>query len=125
MQTAVQILDSLNDVLHFILVLGLNLAGLTNGNVDSELDSSSGGGQPTGGGICLRCEADFVLARIGSREVEPARVAVPLRHNAVVIVEGLINGDLHLDAVIDRIGAGLRVDNFGLIATCLLFNHHN
>lgn len=46
LQPAVQILDSLNDILDFVLVLSLDLAGLTNGKVDGDLDGAWGVGQP-------------------------------------------------------------------------------
>lgn len=113
-QTAVQILDPLNDILDFVLVLSLNLAGLTNGKVDSELDGARRVGQPAGGGIRLRCEADSMLASICGREMKASRVAVPLGHNAVIIVEGLLDGDVHLQAVVDRVGTALSIDDFRL-----------
>lgn len=124
MQPAVQILNPLHDILDFVLVLSLNLAGLTNGNVDGELDGARRVGQPAGGDIRLRCEADSVLAGICGGEVEATRVAVPLGHNAVVIVEGLLDGDVHLQGMVDRVGAALGVDNFCLETAYLWFNHH-
>lgn len=114
MQPAVQILDPLHDILDFVLILSLNLAGLTNGKVDGELDGARRVGQPAGGSIRLRCEADSVLARIRGGEMEATRVAVPFGHDAVVIVEGLLDGDVHLQAMVDRVGAALGVDDFRL-----------
>lgn len=113
-QPAVQILDTLHDILDFVLILSLNLAGLTNGKVDGELDGAQRVGQPAGGGIRFRCEADSVLARIRGGEMEATRVAVPLGHDAVIIVEGLLDGDVHLQAMVDRVGAALGVDDFRL-----------
>lgn len=113
-QPAVQILDPLHDILDFVLILSLNLAGLTNGKVDGELDGAQRVGQPAGGGIRLRCEADSVLARIRGREMEATRVAVPFGHDAVVIVEGLLDGDVQLQGMVDRVGAALGVDDFRL-----------
>jgi hypothetical protein len=113
-QPAVQILDPLHDILDFVLILSLNLAGLTNSKVDGELDGAQRVGQPAGGGIRFRCEADSVLARIRGGEMEATRVAVPFGHDAVVIVEGLLDGDVHLQVMVDRVGAALGVDDFRL-----------
>lgn len=118
----VEILDPLHNVLDFVLVLGLNVASLTNGKVDDDLDGARGIGQPAGASIRLRCEADFVLAAIRGGEMEATRVAFPLGHNAVVIVEGLVDGDEHLQGVVDRVGAGLGVNNFRLETAYLLIN---
>jgi hypothetical protein len=116
-QPAVQVLDTLDNILHLILILGLDLASLANGKVDSDLDGAPGGAQPVGGSISLGCEADFVLAGVGGREVEAARVAVTLGHNAVVVVEGLFDGDEDMHVVVDRVSTGLRIENFGLKTT--------
>lgn len=116
-QPAVQILDTLNNVLHLILVFSLDLAGLTNGKVDGEFDGAPGVAQPAGDSISLGCEANSVLAGIRRREVEAARVAITFGHNAVVIVEGLLNGNEHLQVVVDRVITGLRIEDFGLEAT--------
>lgn len=112
MQAAVQILDPLHNILDLVLILSLNLAGLTNGKVNGELDGAERVGQPAGGGIRFRCEADSVLARIRGGEMEATRVAVPLGHDAVIIVKGLLDGDVYLQGMVDRVGAGLGVENF-------------
>lgn len=117
-QPAVQILDPLHNVLHLILVFGLDLAGLTNGNVNADLDSTQRRRHEAGGGIGLRREADSVLAGVGSGEMEAARVAVALGNNSVVIVEGLFNGDEHLHVVVDCVGVGLRLEDMCLEAAC-------
>jgi hypothetical protein len=49
--------------------------------------------------------------------VEAARVAVTLGHNAVVVVEGLFDGDEDMHVVVDRVSTGLRIENFGLKTT--------
>lgn len=118
LQPAVQVLHTLNDILHLVLVLGFDLAGLANGNVDGELDSAQGVAQPAGGGVRLGCEANPVLTGVGSREMEATGVAVTLRNNAVVIVEGLLNGDEHLHVMVDGVGSGLGIDDLALETTC-------
>jgi hypothetical protein len=115
-QPAVQVLDTLNDILHLVLVLGLDLAGLANGKVDGDLDGAPGVAPQAGDSISLGREADFVLASVRGREVEAARVAVTLGNNAVVIVEGLFDGNEHMHVVVDRVGTGLRIENFGFKA---------
>lgn len=119
LQPAVQVLDTLNDILHLVLIFGFNLAGLADGDVDSKLDSTQGVAQPAGGGVRLGGEANPVLTGVGSREVEATGVAVTLGNNAVVIVEGLLNGDEHLHVVVDGVGPGLGIDDLALETTCL------
>lgn len=111
-QSAVHILDPLHDILDFVLVLRLNLAGLTNGKVDSDLDGAQRVGQPAGGGVRFRCEADSVLAGIRGGEVEATRMAIPLGYDAVVIVEGLLDSDVHLQVMVDGVDAALGVQDF-------------
>lgn len=122
LQPAVQILDPLHNILDFVLVLSLDFAGLTNGKVDGDLDGAWGVGQPARRGIRLRCEADFVLASIRGGEVKTTRVAVPLGHDAVVIVKGLVDGDEHLQVMVDQVAAALGVDDFRLETAYLWFN---
>lgn len=55
-----------------------------------------------------------MLAGIRSGEVEATRVAVPLGHDAVVIVKGLVDGDEHLQVMVNQIVAALGVDDFRL-----------
>lgn len=117
LEPAVQVLDTLDDILHLVLVLGFDLAGLSNGNVNSELHSTGGVAQPGRGGVRLGREADSVLTSVGSREVEATGVAVTLGYNAVVVVEGLLDGDEHLHVVVDVVGSGLGIDDLALIAT--------
>lgn len=123
-QPAVQILDPLHNVLHLILVLGLDLAGLTNGDINADLDSTQRRRHEAGGGISLRGETDSVLASIGSGEVEAAGMAVALGDNSVVIIEGLLDGDENLHVVVDCVGVGLWLDDMCLEAACSLFRIH-
>ena len=39
------------------------------------------------------CEADLVIARVGSTECEAATRRSPLIHNSVVVVEGLVDSN--------------------------------
>lgn len=118
MQAAVQITNALHDILHLVLVLGLDLAGLANDEIQVELDGTLGAGQPAAGGIGVGREADAVLAGVGSGKGEAARVVLALGHDAVVIVEGLLDSDLHLQAVVDRVGVGLRIDDLSFELSC-------
>lgn len=52
-------------------------------------------------------EADLVLARVGGGEGEAARVAAAVGHDAVVIVEGLLDGDEHGHGGIEDVRVGL------------------
>lgn len=120
MQTAVQVLHTLNDILHLILILGLDLAGLANSEVEVQLDGALAVREPASGrGIGVGHEADLVLACIGSGEGEAAGVAVALADDAVVIVEGLVDCDLDLQGVVDVVGVGVRVDDVGGEGACL------
>ena len=120
MQPAVQIPDTVYDILHLVLVLGLDLAGLANNEIQVELDGTLGIGQPAASrGFGVGHEADAVLAGVGGREGEAAGVVLALGHDAVVIVEGLLDGDGHLQVVVDRVGVGLGVDDLGFELACL------
>lgn len=118
MQPAVQITNTLHDILHLVLVLGLDLAGLANDEVQTELDGTLGRGQPAASGVGVGREADAVLASVGSGKGKATGVVLALGHNAVVIVEGLLDGDLHLQAVVDRVGVGLRIDDLSFEFSC-------
>lgn len=119
MQPVVQIADPLDNVLHLVLVFRLDLASLADCNVQGHPNGALGTGQPaTCRGIGVGHEADAMLAGIGSREGEAAGVIITFVHNAMVIVEGLFDGDLHLEVVVDRVGVGLGVDDLGLKSAC-------
>lgn len=114
MQTRVQILDALHDILHLVLVLGLDLACLANGHVKGDLDSALGTGQPsTSLSIGVSREADLVLASVGGSESEAARVVLALGDDTVVVVEGLVNGDHDAEVVVNGVDVGLGVDDIG------------
>lgn len=119
MQAAVKITYTLHDILHFVLVLGLDLARLANGNVQGELDGALAAGHPAGGrDVGFGHKADTVLAGVGRREGEAAGVVFALVDDAVVIVEGLVDGDLDLEVVVDRVGVGVGVDDLGFELAC-------
>lgn len=52
---------------------------------------------------------------ICSSEGKAARVTITLVHNAVVIVKGLVNGNLDFQAVINVVGVGIGVDEIGRV----------
>lgn len=119
MQAAVEITHTLHDILHFVLVLGLDLARLANGNVQGELNGALAAGHPARGrDVGFGQEADPVLAGVGGGEGEAAGVVFALVHDAVVVVEGLVDGDLDLEVVVDRVGVGVGVDDFGFELAC-------
>ena len=94
MQAAVEITHTLHDILDLVLVLGLDLARLTNGNVQGELHGALAAGHPARGrDVGFGRKADPVLAGVGGREGEAAGVVFALVHDAVVVIEGLIDGD--------------------------------
>lgn len=114
MQTRIQILDALHDILHLVLVLGLDLACLANGHVKGDLDCALGAGQPsTSLSIGVSREADLVLASVGGGESEAARVVLALGDDTVVVVEGLVNGDHDAEVVVNGVDVGLGVDDIG------------
>lgn len=76
LQPGVQILDALGQVLHLALVGALDLRGLTNSQVQLQLDAAVGvvGAKPAlAAAVGGRGEADLVLAGLGGAEGEAAR----------------------------------------------------
>lgn len=59
-----------------------------------------------------------MLAGVCGGEGEAAGVVFALVDDAVVIVEGLVDGDLDLEVVVDRVGVRVWVDYFGREFTC-------
>lgn len=105
MQSAVQITNPLHNILHLVLILGLDLARLANGNIQGNLDGTLGVGQPAArGSVGLRGEADAVLAGIGSGEGEAASVVLALGDDAVIVVEGLVDSNEHLQVGVNGVG---------------------
>lgn len=59
-----------------------------------------------------------MLTRVGSREGEAAGVGVALGDDTVVIIEGFVDGDEHLDVGVDGVGVGLGIGDFGFEVSC-------
>lgn len=119
MQATVKVTYTLHDILNFVLVLCLDLARLANGNVQGELDGALSAGHPAGGrDVGFGHKADTVLAGVGSREGKAAGVVFALVDDSVVIVEGLVDGDLDLQVVVGRVRVGVGVDDLGLELAC-------
>lgn len=119
LQPTVQITDALHNILYLVLILRLDLARLTNGNIERHPDRALGTGQPAAsGGVCLGREAETVLAGVSSGEGKAAGVILALGDDAVVVVEGLVDGDKHLEVWIDGIAVGVWVDDLGLELAC-------
>ena len=114
LQTAIQITHTLHDILHLILIFSLDLARLANGHVQGEPDSALAAGHPARGrGVGFGQEADAVLPGVCGGEGEATGVAFAFVDDAVVVVKGLVDGDLDLEVVVDRVDVGVRVDDFG------------
>lgn len=98
LQPRVQILDLGDQIRHLILVAALNLACLTNRKIQLKLDvpCRHSVAEPTlRRGYVRRSEADSVLAAVCRAECESAIGRGPLlRYNAVVVVKGLLYGDV-------------------------------
>lgn len=93
LQTRVEVLDPLGDVLELALVGALDLAGLADGEVEGELDAAVGVGgvQPAlAAAVAAWREAEPVVARVGRREGEAPRGRAPLRDYSVVVVEDFL-----------------------------------
>lgn len=121
MQTTIQIAHTLHNILHLVLILSLDLACLANGNVERDPDSALTVRHPARGrDVGLGHEADTVLAGVCGGEGEAAGVVFALVDDAVVIVEGLVDGDLDLEVVVDRVGVGVGVDYFGGEFACVV-----
>lgn len=120
MQTTIQIAHTLHNILHLILILSLDLARLANGNVERDPDGALAVGHPARSrDVGFGHEADTVLAGVCGGEGEAAGVVFALIDDAVVIVEGLVDGDLDLEVVVDRVGVGVGVDYFGGEFACV------
>lgn len=114
MQTTIEILHTLHNIRHLILVLGLNLACLANGHIQGDLDSTLGIRQPPASlDIGLSQETNLVLASISSSKGEAAGVVLALGDDTVVIIEGLVDGDHDAEVVVDGVDIGLGVDDIG------------
>jgi hypothetical protein len=61
-----------------------------------------------------------VLAGVGGGESEAAGVVLALVYDAVVIVKGLLHGDLDLEVVVDGEDASVGVDDLGVELACSL-----
>lgn len=91
LQPCVQVPDPLDNIGNFILILALDLAGLTDGQVKMELDVSGITGEPAMVVAGMRYpEAETVLARVASSESETAGGRTLLVHDSVVIVENFL-----------------------------------
>lgn len=59
-----------------------------------------------------------MLTGVCGGEGEAAGVVFALVDDAVVIVEGLVDGDLDLEVVVGRVGVGVRVDHLSFEFAC-------
>lgn len=106
--------------MHLALVLRLDLAGLSEGQVQRHTHGTARPpGQPAArGSVGLGRQADLVLAGLGGGEGEAAGVAIALGHDPVVVVEDLVDGDEDSQVGVDGIRVRLLVDDFGGEGSC-------
>lgn len=115
LQPSIQILNLLHNILNLPLIRTLNIARLPNRKVESKFDPALVAPEPRPalGGRALRREADLVLARVGRGEGEAALARTPLRHDLVVVVEDLFDGDVDFEVRVLLVGVGRFVEFFG------------
>jgi len=82
---------------HLPFIAALDGRGLADGHVELEFDAAhaaAGEEEPGGRGDVGRGEAEAVVARVRGREGEFACAGAALRDDAVVVVEGFVDGDV-------------------------------
>lgn len=120
MQPAIQIPDLLHDVVNLALVRALDLARLSNRQVQRELDGAmdpivAQAPRSSARRHVLRRHAEPVLARVGGGEGEAAGIRAPLRDDPVVVVEGLFHRDQDADVGFGDVGFGRVVPDLGFV----------
>lgn len=96
LQARVQVAHLLHRVLDLVLVRRLDLRAVADGHVQLELDPAhlrAGEEEARRRGDVGRREAQAVVAGVGGREDEFAGGGGALRDDAVVVVEGFVDGD--------------------------------
>ena len=94
LQPRVQVLNPLDQRLDMGLVCALNPTCLSNSHIYCELDRAvNAAAQPASTLNVLRGHANAVLSGVGGGEGEFALARTALSDNAVVVVEGLLNGN--------------------------------
>jgi len=96
LQARVQVADLLDHVLDLVLVRALDLGGVADGHVEFEFDAADLRAveeEARGCGHVGGREAEAVVAGVGGREDKFAAGGGALGHDAVVIVEGFVDGD--------------------------------
>lgn len=122
LQPGVQILDLLRDVVDLALVRALDLARLANDQIQRELDGAvdPAAGKPSAArGNVLRGDAEPVLTAVGGAEGKFSSVGAALCDDAVVVVEGFLDG--YEDAGVRRRdeGFGRIVPYFCVVVACM------
>lgn len=91
LQPRVQVLDSLDNIGNLILILALDLARLSDGQVKMELDISGIAREPAMIVAGMRCpKAETVLTGVAGSEGETAGRRTLLVHDSVVIVKNFL-----------------------------------
>ena len=96
LQPRIQILHLLHHLAHLVLVRALDLARFADDHVELEADAADlvAAEEVAGeGGDVGRGEAEAVVAGVGGGEGEFAGAGAALRDDAVVVVEGFVDGD--------------------------------
>ena len=95
LQARVQVAHLLDHVLDLVLVRALDLRGVADGHVELELDAAGRAAveeEAGGRGHVGRGEAEAVVAGVGGGEDEFAAALGALGDDAVVVVEGFVDG---------------------------------
>lgn len=105
LQPRIEIPHLLHHIIHLFLVRALDRTRLANDHVELELDAAdlTATKEKAGSGPDIRRrETEPVLAGICSRECEFTIAAAVLADNAVVVVEGLVDGNVDALSGISR-----------------------
>lgn len=121
LQPAIQIPHLLHQLVYLALIRALNFARLANRQIQRKLDGAvhAAAAQPAAARLhVLGRHTDPVLARVGGREGEAAATGAPLGDDAVVVVEGFLDGYKDADVGLGLVGFGVVVPDFGVVVAC-------
>jgi hypothetical protein len=117
LQSAIEILEPLNNIGNLSLVFTLELARRTDGNVQRQFHRRRATRKPAATAVVVQQEADLVLPGVRCRERQASFKARPLRNNLMVVVEHLIDRDLNVKACVRTVETGLRVQHLRFVVS--------
>lgn len=121
LQSTVQILDLLDNIIELAFIRTLNGACGSYSHIQREFDAIwwLTAAQPAAANAGVgESEADAVVSRIGCGKGELAVRIALLGNNSMVVVEGFFDGNVYADACMYFVGVCLLVELFGLVVTC-------